>query len=181
MLADGDAPNPTQSRSRRDPDMHCRTRIAASIGVVTLLTIAAACGSDRTSDGPQSSVAASGGLTPDAAGTVALQMEDIKFDTTTLTVHSGQTVNFRFTNTGMVTHDAFIGDAAAQAEHDAEMAATAGTPGMSGHSGDEPAVTVEPGESATLTYTFDTPGTYEIGCHQPGHYAAGMKVTVKVD
>lgn len=49
-----------------------------------------------------------------------------------------------------------------------------------GHGTDEQAITVEPGASGSLTYTFDTPGTYEIGCHQPGHYAAGMTITVIV-
>lgn len=158
--------------------MHRRTRtVALAAGLAALLTVVAACGTERAADAPPGSAAATGNVTTDSAGIVALQMQDIKFDTTTLTVHAGQTVEFQFTNTGAVTHDAFIGDAAAQAEHDKEMA---GMPGM-GHSADEPAVTVEPGKAATLSYTFDTPGTYEIGCHQPGHYTAGMKVTVTVD
>ena len=38
----------------------------------------------------------------------------------------------------------------------------------------------EPGKSGDLTYRFDEAGTYEIGCHEPGHYAAGMKITVNV-
>jgi len=156
--------------------MHRGTRVAATaVGVVALLTLISACGSGAPQAGPVDS----GALTPDAAGNVALQMQDIKFDTTTLTVDAGRTVEFHFTNTGKVPHDAFIGDAAAQADHEKEMAAMAGMPGMS-HSADEPAVTVAPGTTATLTYTFDTPGTYEIGCHQPGHYAAGMKITVTV-
>ena len=46
--------------------------------------------------------------------------------------------------------------------------------------GDEPAVTVKPGQSGDLTYTFDTAGTYEIGCHQSGHYDAGMKIAITV-
>ena len=40
------------------------------------------------------------------------------------------------------------------------------------------AVTVEPGDTAELTHTFDDTGTIEIGCHQEGHYAAGMTVEV---
>ena len=50
------------------------------------------------------------------------------------------------------------------------------------HGGDDAeAVTVEPGESATLTYTFEEAGTVEVGCHQPGHYKAGMKMQIDVN
>jgi uncharacterized cupredoxin-like copper-binding protein len=37
-----------------------------------------------------------------------------------------------------------------------------------------------PGQSATLTYTFKTKGTYEYLCTVPGHAAAGMKGDLKV-
>jgi uncharacterized cupredoxin-like copper-binding protein len=36
------------------------------------------------------------------------------------------------------------------------------------------------GESGELTHTFDEAGTIEIGCHQPGHYDAGMRVNITV-
>src|SRR5262249_3241795 len=39
---------------------------------------------------------------------------------------------------------------------------------------------IGPGQSATLTYTFKTSGTYEYLCTVPGHAAAGMKGDVKV-
>ena len=41
-------------------------------------------------------------------------------------------------------------------------------------------MSVEPGETAELTHTFDQPGQTLIGCHQPGHYTGGMKVTVNI-
>ncbi|MEZ5220336.1 MAG: plastocyanin/azurin family copper-binding protein [Ilumatobacteraceae bacterium] len=107
-------------------------------------------------------------------------MEDITYDRTALTVRAGETIEFRFTNTGRITHDAFIGDTDAQMEHETEMAEMDGMGGMS-HSGDDAAVTVQPGASGELSYTFDQPGTYEVGCHQPGHYAAGMKIDVTVE
>jgi uncharacterized cupredoxin-like copper-binding protein len=46
--------------------------------------------------------------------------------------------------------------------------------------GDMNAITVEPGKAGQLTHTFDKTGTVEIGCHEPGHYAAGMKIAVTV-
>lgn len=39
-------------------------------------------------------------------------------------------------------------------------------------------ITVKPGKTAELTRTFATAGTIEVGCHEPGHYASGMKIKV---
>jgi len=56
-----------------------------------------------------------------------------------------------------------------------------GGDGEGDHGGDDAdAIVVEPGETGTLTHTFDDAGTVEIGCHQPGHYGAGMKIAVTV-
>ena len=44
----------------------------------------------------------------------------------------------------------------------------------------EGGVTVHPGESGSLHYVFDKAGTLEIGCHQPGHYKAGMNAVLNV-
>ena len=44
----------------------------------------------------------------------------------------------------------------------------------------EDSITLEPGDTGELTRTFDEAGTLEIGCHQPGHHDAGMKIGVEV-
>lgn len=100
-------------------------------------------------------------------------MRNVAFEPATLSVAEGETVTFRFTNADAVRHDAFVGDAQAQAEHEKEM--------RGGHAehGDD-AVTVEPGKTATLTHTFGEAGTVEVGCHEVGHYGAGMKMVVTV-
>ena len=41
-------------------------------------------------------------------------------------------------------------------------------------------VTVGAGETKELTWTFTQPGTVLIGCHQLGHYDAGMKGQITV-
>ena len=105
-------------------------------------------------------------------------MEDIKFDQTALTVKTGETIDFEFTNTGQIAHDALIGDDAAQKDHEAEMAESGDS---DGHSQEDGALVLQPGESGSLSYTFSEPGAYEVGCHQPGHYAAGMKIDVTVE
>ena len=141
-----------------------RTTVALAVLATSLALVAVACGSDD-----EDTVTA-------APRTIEVEMRDIAFSTTELRVEEGETVTFRFANVGKVAHDAFVGDTAAQQDHEEEMEGD----GDMHHGDDDEAVTVEPGESATLTHTFDEAGTIEIGCHQPGHYAAGMKVMVEV-
>lgn len=122
--------------------------------------------------------------------TVDVTMTDNAFQPTTLRVADGETVTFRFRNTGAARHEGVIGDTATQERHHEEMTAstTSGghgdsTMGGMGHGGDEKAddaVTVEPGQTAELTHTFDRSGTILIGCHEPGHWEAGMKVTLTI-
>lgn len=71
-------------------------------------------------------------------------------------------------------HEFYIGDEEAQAEHEQEMQA-------GGMTHDEPAgISVPPGETKELTFTFAEPGETLAGCHEPGHYAGGMKATITV-
>ena len=118
--------------------------------------------------------------TATADRTVEIDMVDTAFKPRTVEVAAGESVRFVFHNKGKVAHDAFIGDSAAQRDHEREMQ-EAEEGGHGGHGADEEdAVTVDPGRTKELVHTFDRSGTYEIGCHQPGHYGAGMKVTVEV-
>ena len=148
-------------------------RLPLLVGLVALTTLVAACGETRQSS---STNVGDGAVT--GARTVDVAMEDIEFDQTTLTVKTGETIDFRFTNTGQIAHDAFIGDDAAQMDHEAEMGEMGDA---EGHGMQEGAIALQPGESGQLSYTFSEPGTFEVGCHQPGHYAAGMKIDVTVE
>lgn len=151
-------------------------RPVLSLAALALLGVASCSDSHTSHDtaGPDGSTEASSGSSADVR-VVDVTMADIRFETTALAFAAGETVEFRFTNEGEAAHDAFIGNAAAQQQHEVEMAGMAthdhGTPG---------AVTVAPGATESLTYTFDEAGVLEIGCHQPGHYAAGMKIDVTV-
>ena len=107
---------------------------------------------------------------------INVAMEDNAFSPNAFDVRVGDTVTFVFTNFGKAVHDAFVGDRAAQEHHEHEMRQS---PGGHDHA-HEGGVTVPPGESGTLTYTFDKPGTLELGCHQPGHYTAGMTAAINV-
>lgn len=120
--------------------------------------------------------ACGGGDASGADRTLEVEMVDIAFRPTSINATKGERVRFVFTNTGKVVHDAFIGDRAAQDEHEREAAS-----GDGGHGhGDTGGVTVKAGAKGELEYTFDKAGTFEIGCHEPGHYQAGMKITVQV-
>ena len=39
---------------------------------------------------------------------------------------------------------------------------------------------IEAGKSSSLEWTLDQPGEYQLGCHTPGHYEAGMVTTFTV-
>ena len=106
--------------------------------------------------------------------TVEIEMRDIAYAPSSVDVRAGEKVRFVFTNTGQVTHDAFIGDAAAQDEHEKDM--------RSGHDhgAASNAISLKPGKQGQLVHTFERPGQVIIGCHEPGHYTGGMKVTVNV-
>ena len=136
--------------------------------LAALSLAAAACGGDDD----DTSAGAGGG----DERTIEITMDDIEFDPASIEVTTGETIRFVFENKGEVDHDAFIGDAEAQADHEDEMSEMEGMD----HGGGDEGITVEPGETGELTYTFEESASVEIGCHQPGHYEAGMKVDVTV-
>lgn len=107
---------------------------------------------------------------------VRIAMFDIGYrPRTPLTFPRRTTVHFVFHNTGTVPHEAVLGDATAQIAHDREMAGHG-----DGHGLDVPELTVLPGQTGTLTYTFAVAGRLLIGCHYPGHYAAGMRIPITI-
>jgi len=113
-----------------------------------------------------------------AARTVDVEMHDIGYAPATVPVRAGETVKFVFHNKGQIVHDAFLGDEAAQADHEKEM--RAGSSGDMHTHGGADAIKVEPGTTGELTHTFKAGEALVIGCHEAGHYQAGMKLPVTV-
>lgn len=148
-----------------------RTYLLVSLaGLVAVLT--AACG-----DADEGNPSAEGSRPK----TVEVKMVDIGYEPKEISVAKGQEVRFVFVNDGKIRHEAFIGDAEEQAEHEEEMKAGGDGGGHDPHGGDSnPKVTVAPGKEADLTHKFEEAGTFEVGCHEPGHYDAGMKIEVVV-
>ena len=110
--------------------------------------------------------------------TVAVRTsDDMRYDPAEFDFLAGDTVRFEVTNDGSVRHEFFVGDIAAQEEHAAEMRDAGG----SGMAHDDPnGVTIEPGDTETLEITFDEAGELQVGCHEPGHFQAGMAAPITV-
>lgn len=106
--------------------------------------------------------------------TVNISMLDtLKFDPATVSVKMGQTVKFEITNAGAIVHEFVLGDQAMQDQEEAAMAGGSMTSGPN-------AVQLQPGESATVVWKFTVAGPLLYGCHEPGHYAAGMVGNIDV-
>ncbi len=181
----------TAQHSRRP----CRRGVTArrtSLAAAAVLAAAGltACGGGSAGGSDDAGLAAD----PSAGGprSIEIDMTDNEFSPARLEVEADETVRLVFNNEGEATHDAVIGDEAAQAAHEAEMRATDSTEsshdpaaGMDHGSGgkgesEEGAVTLEPGETGEITHTFAAGDELIIGCHEPGHYEAGMKIAVEV-
>ena len=146
---------------------------------MTLLLVGCSSGGDDASEGREA-VTPYGrpGLAVDADRVVEIvQSEEggLRFDPETLDVAEGETVTLRVRNEGEILHELTLGDEATQAAHEEEMAAMGGARGSGMAMRDQlNAIAVEPGETVELTWVFSQPGEVIYGCHEPGHYEAGM-------
>ena len=104
------------------------------------------------------------------------QLDTFRFQPSAIGVEIGDTVTFVVTNEGQGPHEFVIGDEMFQQEHESEMRDMGG-----GLMPDEPnAITVQPGGTKSLTWTFTKSGSLQFGCHVSGHFAAGMVGTMNV-
>lgn len=168
--------------------------IGLLVGVTALL---AACGENYNGG----AIAAPAGTLSNPR-TVEVAMVDIAFEPTAIDVRAGETIRFVFTNEGVLPHEAIIGDEVVQDDHEVDMQAGGDFLGddMSGeemtvddhdadtdeaeddgHDADIPSLSLEPGETGEIIMTFDAGGNTIIGCHVPGHWAAGMRQDVTVE
>lgn len=145
-----------------------RTTRPLSVGLGLALVFAAgACGSDDDAarrDGGQSGA--------DVTRNVDVEMHETVYIPDIITVEAGDTVRFAFTNAGTVVHDAVIGDADTQPEHDDKVGG--------GHVDDEDAISLEPGGKGELVYSFEAGDEVLIGCYEPGHFGSGERMTIEV-
>lgn len=134
--------------------------------------IVAACSSGGGATAAPSATASSGQA---AAPRVEVQLTDaLRIEPATMRVPAGVPVTFVVTNVGVAEHEFYLGDEAAQAEHEQEMS------DMGMAHDEEMGIAVAPGETKELTVTFPEAGSILAGCHEPGHYGGGMVATVEI-
>ena len=108
--------------------------------------------------------------------TVVVTMHHSRFEPSVVRVEPGERVRFVLRNTDPIDHEFILGDAATQRRHERGRDRH--------HHGEVPGErSVPAGLEAATTYTFPA-GTagqvLEFACHLPGHYAYGMRGTVRV-
>ncbi len=110
--------------------------------------------------------------------TVEITMsDDLKFEPATVSVKRGETVAYKVVNPSKIDHEFTVGDAAFQEAHDTEMKTR---PSGITMANEAMSIALPPGQTKTITFTFPTSGRLVYGCHEPGHYSAGMKGEIKV-
>ncbi len=160
-----------------------RARFAALAAAAVLL---AACGGDdepdiaahdhdHSHDAPAAGFAfGAPGDPDDATRTVEVEATaPFRFDPEDLELNTGETVTFVVSNDDDVVHEFVLGDRDYQDAHEEEMSS-----GEMHHEGN--AVTIAPGETQELTWTFPVEGEVLYGCHVAGHYDQGMVGTIDV-
>jgi uncharacterized cupredoxin-like copper-binding protein len=119
----------------------------------------------------------SSGKQSEVTRTVEVSASDnMRFTPGKLDVKRGETIKFVVKNVGKVTHEFSIGDRASQRAHALMMKQM---PDME-HGHDPNTISVDPGQTKVILWKFDKKpaSPLEIACHEPGHYEAGMKITV---
>lgn len=114
------------------------------------------------------SLAACGGTKPPAGPSeVQVTLSEFKVEMDKTSIPAGP-VKFVITNKGAIEHELVL-----------ELAGVNDEPFEAGGKASE-AEDIEPGGSATLEWTIDTPGQYQLACYVEGHREAGMVTTFTV-
>lgn len=106
---------------------------------------------------------------PLPAGAISLDatLTEFKIQLSQSSVLAGKPIRFNITNKGAIEHDFVI-----------EKVGAKGVPLSAG--ANDAMLVVGPGLTGYLDWTFADAGEFQIGCHIPGHFEAGMvtKITV---
>ncbi|MEO5884698.1 MAG: copper-binding protein [Candidatus Limnocylindrales bacterium] len=146
----------------------------ANLLFLALVALLAGCSTGGSSTSPMSE-APNSPAAPGAATRIDVKLLDtLRMEPGTMTVPAGVPVTFVVTNSGSTVHEFYLGDETVQGAHEMEMMA-----GPMAHD-DPEGITVEPGETRELTYTFGEAGESIAGCHVAGHYDGGMRAGITV-
>ena len=123
----------------------------SGVVLVALVLVLAACGGGTGEAG--GAVGEPGGIVVD----VSMSEFRVEMGQTDLPV--GVPVTFNITNDGAIEHELILEPLDVINEPLSE---------------DVEARAIQPGDSASFTFTFDEAGTLQLACHIAGHYEAGM-------
>ena len=110
--------------------------------------------------------------------TIEVRMAEFSFSPASMTISRGETILFKVTNDGVIEHEFRLTTEHAAMEHVAaghmDHGDEATTSDEHGHG--EVLLLVAPGETDTITVTFDHDAEFdEMVCLLPSHYEAGMR------
>ena len=115
---------------------------------------------------------------PNAPLVIKVRMDEFSFSPSRMSAPAGRLIRFEVVNSGVAPHEFLVGDEHAQEEAEREMAKGGAADGHS--HGDTLSIYLDAGETGVLETTFEAPVELLVGCHVPGHWAAGMKGTLTV-
>ncbi len=104
--------------------------------------------------------------------TVVVDVEHSRFVPDELVVEAGTQVRFVLRNDDPIGHELIVGPPAVHERH------RHGTEPE--HEPRDGELSVGPDGQGVTSYVFDEPGTVEMACHLPGHYAFGMRGEIEV-
>jgi uncharacterized cupredoxin-like copper-binding protein len=111
-----------------------------------------------------------------ATRTVSVEaLADYRFSPRSLEVKAGETVTFEVTNRDKLEHEFVLGNEQYQELHDTQMRA-----GGVFHDYSSYSVHVMPGETRSVTWTFERSGRVLFACHVAGHYEEGMLGEIRI-
>jgi uncharacterized cupredoxin-like copper-binding protein len=99
--------------------------------------------------------------------TVDVHLTEYKVEMSKTSIPVGA-VKFNITNDGSIVHELVI-----------EPGGAVDDPLESNNTPSE-VEDIQPGQTVTFEWTFDTPGKYQLSCHLPGHFENGMTTNFEV-
>ncbi len=107
-----------------------------------------------------------GGGATGGATEVKVKLSEFKYEGMPAQLKAGQAYKFVLTNGGAVEHEFSVVKRGSK-DHVGALAAV-------------DAKELQPGKSVTKEFTFNEKGDFEVACHLPAHYEAGMKVAITI-
>jgi len=102
--------------------------------------------------------------------------DNMRFTHAPFDIKDGETIKFIVNNKSAITHEFSIGTKDEHVSHGKMMMAN---PNMH-HGPGGASITIKPGETETLIWSFKQTWEVEVACNIPGHYQAGMYSPVNI-